>query len=139
MSGALTFADHWKTVTGHQPKLLIFDSKVTTQTKLGQLTEAGINFITLLVGADIGIRGLLRRLGLESFGKSVVRLFRRDLPMGLVSWDVVQPLQGEAGPDAVHLRSPGKRFSQLPPAASADHGRGPPSRRRRARPPRSPI
>jgi transposase len=43
----LAFADHWHTVTGHDPKLLIFDSKVTTQTQLGELTERGIDFITL--------------------------------------------------------------------------------------------
>jgi hypothetical protein len=43
----LTFADHWTNVTGRQPKLLIFDSKVTTQTTLGRLTDAGITFITL--------------------------------------------------------------------------------------------
>ena len=83
-----------------------------------QLVESGGKM--LLVGADIGIRGLLRRLGLEGLGKSVVRLFRRDLPMVLVSWDVVQPLQGEAGPDAVHLRISGKRISKLHPADIAD-------------------
>jgi len=43
----LAFADHWHTVTGADPKLLIFDSKVTTQTQLGELTERGIGFITL--------------------------------------------------------------------------------------------
>ena len=43
----LTFADHWKTVTGKDPALLVMDSKVTTQTQLGQLTERGIGFITL--------------------------------------------------------------------------------------------
>jgi len=43
----LTFADHWHRVTGHDPKLLIMDSKVTTQTQLGHLTERGITFITL--------------------------------------------------------------------------------------------
>jgi hypothetical protein len=43
----LAFADHWKTVTGHDPGLLIFDSKVTTQRQLGQLTARGIRFITL--------------------------------------------------------------------------------------------
>ena len=75
----------------------------------------------LLVGADIGLRGLLRRLGLESVGKSVARLFRRDLPMVLVSWDVVQPLHGESGPaDAVRLRISGKRISKLHPADIAD-------------------
>jgi transposase len=43
----LTFADHWHTVTGADPKLLIFDSKVTTQAQLGELTDRGIRFITL--------------------------------------------------------------------------------------------
>src|SRR5207248_5640972 len=63
----------------------------------------------------------LRRLGLEAFGKALLRIFRRDLPMVLVSWDVVQPLQGETGPaDAVHLRISGKRISKLHPADIAD-------------------
>ena len=44
---ALAFADHWHHLTGHDPKLLIMDSKVTTQTQLGQLTDRGITFITL--------------------------------------------------------------------------------------------
>ncbi len=43
----LAFADHWKATTGHDPKLLIFDSKVTTQTQLAELTDRGITFITL--------------------------------------------------------------------------------------------
>jgi len=43
----LAFADHWKSVTGNDPALLVMDSKVTTQTQLGQLTERGIGFITL--------------------------------------------------------------------------------------------
>jgi hypothetical protein len=43
----LAFADHWQTVTGHDPKLLIMDSKVTTQHQLGELTQRGITFITL--------------------------------------------------------------------------------------------
>jgi hypothetical protein len=43
----LTFAEHWKTVTGTHPALLVMDSKVTTQTQLGELTERGIGFITL--------------------------------------------------------------------------------------------
>ena len=43
----LAFADHWKTVTGHHPPLLVMDSKVTTQAQLGELTDRGIGFITL--------------------------------------------------------------------------------------------
>jgi len=43
----LAFADHWRTVTGTDPALLIFDSKVTTQAQLGELTDRGITFVTL--------------------------------------------------------------------------------------------
>jgi len=43
----LAFADHWREVSGHDPKLLIFDSKVTTQTQLAELHTRGIGFITL--------------------------------------------------------------------------------------------
>ena len=43
----LAFADHWHTVTGHDPSLLVLDSKVTTQHQLGELTDRGIGFITL--------------------------------------------------------------------------------------------
>lgn len=43
----IAFADHWRTVTGTDPTLLIFDSRVTTQAQLGELTDRGIGFITL--------------------------------------------------------------------------------------------
>jgi hypothetical protein len=43
----LAFADHWRTVTGTYPALLVMDSKVTTQAQLGELTRRGIGFITL--------------------------------------------------------------------------------------------
>jgi hypothetical protein len=41
------FADHWHQVTGHDPALLIFDSKLTTQAVLAELDNRGIGFITL--------------------------------------------------------------------------------------------
>lgn len=43
----LAFCDHWRTVTGRDPSLLIFDSKVTTQAELAKLTRRGVGFITL--------------------------------------------------------------------------------------------
>ena len=41
------FAGHWCQVTGHDPALLIFDSKLTTQAVLAELDDRGIGFITL--------------------------------------------------------------------------------------------
>jgi magnesium transporter len=82
-----------------------------------QLTES--QGTMLLVGADIGIRGILRRLGLEGVGKGLMRIFGRDLPMVLVSWDVVdplEPLEETATNDAVRLRISGNRIAKLHPA-----------------------
>ena len=43
----IAFADHWKAVTGRDPALLIFDSKLTTQAVLAELDDRQIGFITL--------------------------------------------------------------------------------------------
>ena len=44
---AIAFADHWKAVTGNDPALLIFDSKLTTQAVLAELDDRHIGFIAL--------------------------------------------------------------------------------------------
>jgi transposase len=44
---AIAFCDHWKQVSGSDPKMLIMDQKVTTQEVLGELDERGVKFATL--------------------------------------------------------------------------------------------
>lgn len=41
------FCDHWKQVSGADPKMLIMDQKVTTQAVLGELDARGVKFATL--------------------------------------------------------------------------------------------
>src|SRR6266849_6069694 len=43
----IAFCDHWKAVSGKDPKMLVMDQKVTTQPVLGELGERGIKFLTL--------------------------------------------------------------------------------------------
>ena len=43
----IAFCDHWKAVSGHDPKMLIMDQKVTTQAVLGELDGRGVKFATL--------------------------------------------------------------------------------------------
>ncbi len=43
----IAFCDHWKAVSGADPKMLIMDQKVTTQAILGELDERGVKFATL--------------------------------------------------------------------------------------------
>jgi hypothetical protein len=43
----IAFCDHWKAVSGHDPRMLIMDQKVTTQAVLGELDTRGVKFLTL--------------------------------------------------------------------------------------------
>src|SRR6266568_2648180 len=43
----IAFCDHWKAVSGKDPKMLIMDQKVTTQAILGELDDRGVKFATL--------------------------------------------------------------------------------------------
>jgi hypothetical protein len=43
----IAFCNHWKAVSGADPKMLIMDQKVTTQAILGELDERGVKFATL--------------------------------------------------------------------------------------------
>jgi transposase len=44
---AIAFCDHWKNVSGHDPKMLVMDQKVTTHQVLGELDGRGVKFLTL--------------------------------------------------------------------------------------------
>jgi hypothetical protein len=43
----IAFCDHWRRVSGADPSLVVFDSKLTTHAVLGELHGRGIRFITL--------------------------------------------------------------------------------------------
>jgi transposase len=43
----IAFCDHWKQVSGTDPKMLVMDQKVTTQPVLGELDARGVKFLTL--------------------------------------------------------------------------------------------
>ena len=43
----IAFCDHWRALTGHDPGLLVFDQKLTTQAVLAELDGRGVRFMTL--------------------------------------------------------------------------------------------
>ena len=43
----IAFCDHWKAVSGADPRMLIMDQKVTTQPVLAELNRRGVTFLTL--------------------------------------------------------------------------------------------
>jgi transposase-like protein len=54
----LAFCDHWKTISGTDPALLVFDQKLTTQAVLGELDARGVGFMTLRMRSPALIRHL---------------------------------------------------------------------------------
>ena len=71
-----------------------------------------------LVGADVGVRGLLRRMGAEAPVERVFSAVRRDLPRGIIPWHLVEPISG--GTADVRLTIPHHKLALLHPADIAD-------------------
>jgi Transposase DDE domain len=72
----LRFVDFWKERSGHLPKELIFDSRLTTYANLSKLNELGIEFMTLrrrspklLKGIYVTPHSAWRRITLEGVGR----------------------------------------------------------------------
>jgi magnesium transporter len=72
----------------------------------------------LLVGVDIGARGLLRRLGVERVGRRVTHLVGRDFPQRLISWDAVDPVHSDER--SMRLRISHQKLSKMHPADIAE-------------------
>jgi CBS domain-containing protein len=72
-----------------------------------------------LVGADVGLRGLLRRVGAEAMAERVAGLAGRRLPGGIIPWHLVEPLE-KSGDQPVRLTIPHRKLALLHPADIAD-------------------
>ena len=81
-----------------------------------QLEEAGGQL--RLVGADVGLRGLLRRVGAEGLAEGLAGAVGRKLPRGIIPWNLVQPI--DTGDASVRLTVPHAKLALLHPADIAD-------------------
>jgi transposase len=52
----LVFCDHWRELTGAEPKMLVFDQKLTTKAVLGELDARGVRFMTLRMRSPALVR-----------------------------------------------------------------------------------
>jgi magnesium transporter len=72
-----------------------------------------------VVAADVGVAGLLRRLGLKSFGKRFAPGVYRAVPRSMISWDSVAPIR-EANPSQVRLSVKESKLARLHPSDLAE-------------------
>jgi magnesium transporter len=70
-----------------------------------------------VIAADIGLSGLLRRMGLRGLGQRwLERASRPGIRQALISWDTVQPLHRDVAGDAIRLRVPQDKMQRIHPA-----------------------
>jgi magnesium transporter len=96
----------------------IVDTHGAKVVRVNDLQLSDVDGQLRLVGADVGLRGLLRRVGAESVAERVWGIAGRKLPRGIIPWHLVEPL--EAIPANVRLAVPHGKLALLHPADIAD-------------------
>ena len=72
-----------------------------------------------VVAADVGVGGLLRRLGLKSFGKRFTPWIYENVPRTMIAWNSVAPIR-EASPSQVQLSVKESKLARLHPSELAE-------------------
>ncbi len=96
----------------------IIDTDGVRVVRVNDVELSRVNGCFYVANVDIGTLGLLRRLGLARVTQSIAgRLGRPQVPPGVISWDDVELLPGD---QAMRLRVPGNKVSELHPADLAE-------------------
>ncbi|MCL5021779.1 MAG: CBS domain-containing protein [Nitrospirae bacterium] len=86
--------------------------------RVNDIKLEGYESEAVLIAVDVGVRGILRRLGVERKGEDFLRVFKATLPYNMISWNYMQPLQPKL--TAIALTVPRQMLSELHPADIAD-------------------
>jgi CBS domain-containing protein len=86
--------------------------------RINDIEVANANGRLRVVAADVGIAGLLRRLGLRSFGKRWLSRIG-NVPRSMIAWDSVAPIR-EVNPSQVHLSVKENRLARMHPSELAE-------------------
>lgn len=96
----------------------IVDANGAKVVRANDIRLEGFGPDAMLVAVDVGMRGIMRRLGMEQIGEDFLRLFKTDLPFNLISWTYIQPLSPKLS--TIGLTVPRQMVSELHPADLAE-------------------
>lgn len=96
----------------------IVDANGAKVVRVNDVKLEGMNNNACLVAVDVGMRGILRRFGIERRGEEIYRLLRKTLPHNLIRWEYIQPLEPRL--TTISLTIPRQMISALHPADIAD-------------------
>jgi magnesium transporter len=86
--------------------------------RVNDLKLEGYDTEAVLIAVDVGMRGIMRRLGVERRSEDLMKLFKRHLPYNLISWNYIQPLEPKL--TTISLTVPRQMLSELHPADIAE-------------------
>lgn len=96
----------------------IVDANGAKVVRVNDIRLEGYNTDAVLTAVDVGVRGILRRMGLERKGERFLRFLRINLPLHTISWNYIQPLQPKLS--NISLTVSRQMVEELHPADLAD-------------------
>lgn len=95
----------------------ILDTDDARVVRVNDIELVRINGNVVVSNVDIGVLGILRRIGLERLGFWFARRFKSDLAAGTISWDFVEPLMHDK---SMRLKVPVEKLADLHPSDIAE-------------------
>lgn len=96
----------------------IVDANGAKVVRVNDVKLQGFNSDAVLIAVDVGMRGILRRLGVERGGEDIMRIFKKHMSYNLISWNYIQPLEPKL--TKISLTVPRQMVSELHPADIAE-------------------
>src|SRR3990172_13282608 len=96
----------------------IVDANGAKVVRVSDIKLEGYNNDAVLIAVEVGMRGILRRLGIERGSEEFLGIFNKSLPYNLISWNYIQPLRPNL--HAITLTVPRQMVAELHPADIAD-------------------
>ncbi len=96
----------------------IVDANGAKVVRVNDVKLEGFDSEAILIAVDVGMRGIMRRLGFERGGEDVMKIFKKHLSYNLISWNYIQPLEPKL--TKISLTVPRQMVSELHPADIAE-------------------
>jgi len=96
----------------------IVDANGVKIVRVNDVKLEGVNNKACLVAVDVGMRGILRRLGIEQESVNLYRMLGKTFPYNLIPWSYIQPLEPRL--TNISLTVPRQMLSALHPADIAE-------------------
>jgi len=96
----------------------IVDADGAKVVRVNDVQLEGLRNDACVSGVDVGVRGILRRLGIENKSERFYEMLGKTLPRNIIRWSFIQPLEPRLS--KLSLTIPRQMISELHPADIAD-------------------